>query len=361
METENRLTQWVKEKIEKEYREDIALLIAVAGHATNGDGHGECFDYYVPAGERGNELAQTFIIDGVGHDLYPRSWERMERTANLEEFPTLCLASSKILYARTPEDAERFLALKRKLSENLKNPGLMYQKALERVDMAMDIYRTLLFEEKFYKCRMAAGYIQSLLTQAAAFMNQTFADSGIFSEKQALLADEESRMYHCPGLKEVPEKFYVYSQQLLRADTMEEIRELIYLLIQSVRKFLQQRRPEETGEKKEINYAQLAGWYEEMSLTWRRIRCFCQENMAEEAFHDAVYLQTELVVAAEEFGFEEMDLLSAFDPDCLEKLSRQSGELEKAVRSVILEHGGKINEYRSLEDFLSRSEKKDAE
>ena len=46
MEAENRLTQWVKEKIEKEYREDIALLIGVTGHATNGDGHGECFDYY---------------------------------------------------------------------------------------------------------------------------------------------------------------------------------------------------------------------------------------------------------------------------------------------------------------------------
>ena len=39
MEAENRLPQWVKEKIEKEYREDIALLIGVTGHATNGDGH----------------------------------------------------------------------------------------------------------------------------------------------------------------------------------------------------------------------------------------------------------------------------------------------------------------------------------
>lgn len=250
MEAENRLTQWVKEKIEKEYREDIALLIGVTGHATNGDGHGECFDYYVPVNERGNELAQTFIIDGIGHDLYPRSWERTERTANLEEFPTLCLAASEILYARTREEEERFLSLKNRLFENLRNPGLMYQRALERVDMAMDIYRTLLFEEKLCKCRMAAGYIQSLLTQAVAFMNQTFADCGIFSEKQAEQDSAESRMYHCPELKEVPEKFYDYSKQLLRADTIEEIRELIYLLIQSARSFLQQRRPAEMKKRK---------------------------------------------------------------------------------------------------------------
>lgn len=136
-------------------------------------------------------------------------------------------------------------------------------------------------------------------------------------------------MYHCPELKEVPEKFYDYSKQLLRADTIEEIRELIYLLIQSARSFLQQRRPAEMKKEKKDGYEQLSGWYEEMSLTWRRIRYFCQQNMLEEAFHDCVYLQTELVVAAEEFGFEEMDLLGFFDPDCLEKVSRQSCELEK--------------------------------
>jgi len=36
-------------------------------------------------------LAQTFIIGGVGNDLYPRSWERMERTASLDDRATLCL------------------------------------------------------------------------------------------------------------------------------------------------------------------------------------------------------------------------------------------------------------------------------
>ena len=71
------LTQWVIEKIEADYKGDIALLIGIKGHSTDNDEHGECFDYFIPATERGCELAQTFIIDGVGHDLYPRSWERI--------------------------------------------------------------------------------------------------------------------------------------------------------------------------------------------------------------------------------------------------------------------------------------------
>ena len=67
--TKNKLTEWVINKIKSEYSDDVALLVAVEGSSVNGDGHGEPFDYFVPATERGNELAQTFIIGGVGNDL----------------------------------------------------------------------------------------------------------------------------------------------------------------------------------------------------------------------------------------------------------------------------------------------------
>ena len=62
-----RLTDWVIRKIKTEYPDDVALLVAVEGASINGDGHGEPFDYFVPATEHGNELAQTFIIGGVGN------------------------------------------------------------------------------------------------------------------------------------------------------------------------------------------------------------------------------------------------------------------------------------------------------
>ena len=37
----------------------------------------------------------------VGNDLYPRSWERTERTATLDDPATQCLGNAKILYARS--------------------------------------------------------------------------------------------------------------------------------------------------------------------------------------------------------------------------------------------------------------------
>ncbi len=101
------LTNWVIKKIEAEYKDDIALLIGIKGHSTGNDEHGECFDYFIPATEKGYELSQTFIIDGVGHDLYPRSWARMELSVELKEM-TVLLAGATILYAKSPEDVARF-------------------------------------------------------------------------------------------------------------------------------------------------------------------------------------------------------------------------------------------------------------
>ena len=117
----NRLTDWVIRKIENEYKDDVALLLAVHGHSTDDDQHGVCFDYFVPATERGCELAETFIIDGVGHDLYPRSWERLEDSVEMNDMP-IVLDGAEILYARSKEDEERFLDMKRRLKDNLNDP-----------------------------------------------------------------------------------------------------------------------------------------------------------------------------------------------------------------------------------------------
>ncbi len=351
MEHDNLLTKWVIGRIEKEYKDDIALLIAVKGHATHGDGHGEVFDYYVPCTERGNGLAQTFIIDGIGHDLYPRSWERLEKSAELDEM-TLVLAKAEILYARSKEDADRFLALQRKLEDNLANPVFVYGKALERLDSAKDLYRSLAFEEKTYRARSQAGFIQHYLSAAVAFMNHSFADSALFSERQAYNSSTESRIYHCPELESVPDSFFEYGRCLLTCGDVRQIREVTHGLIGTTEKFVLARKPAAVDAAREINYQNLADWYQELSLTWRRIRFFCRVNKVEEAYRDACYLQDELLVAAEEFCLEEFNILDSFDPDALIHLELRCDITEQAIRRIITENGAKINEYTSVAAFL---------
>lgn len=349
----NELTKWVIEKIEKEYRDDIALLIGIKGHSTNGDDHGECFDYFIPCTPRGEEFARSFIIEGVGHDLYARSWERIERSATLDEM-TIVLANATILYARRPEDAARFWAIREQLYQNLADPVFTYRKASERIRRAKTMYTDLCFEKKTYRIRNAAAEILSCLTEAVAFLNGTFADNPVFSEIQAYDGCPESRIYSCPDLTEVPDNFFTYARKLLYTSDGNECKELAQKLIETTLEFMDHRNPISRSDDMEpVDWTVFAGWYQEMSLTWNRIRYYCDNGMNEKAYVDATYLQGELLCIASEYGVTEYNLLDSYDPDCLELLRLRADRIESEIRDIIASHGVEIDEFDTLEVFLA--------
>lgn len=336
----SRLTQWVIDRIRAEYPNDVALLVAVSGHSVDGDGHGECFDYFVPATERGNELAQTFIIDGIGHDLYPRDWERMRRTADLDDWATLCLGDARILYARTPGDEARFEALRDRLHANLRDPAFTYQKALAWLDVAMDLYRTLMFEQRLCQARMAVGLIHDYLSMGVAYLN------GSYIQKLVGRVPELERM------RQLPDRFIGLYLSVMDANDVDELRRLAHEIIASARAFFAAHRPKTKAPAPNADYKNLAGWYEELSLTLRRIRYHCREQNADGAFMDGCHLQNELNVVCSEFGLPEMDLLGCFDPADLAAFSERTSRVEREIVSQIEAHGATIRRYDSLEAFL---------
>ncbi len=159
----------------------------------------------------------------------------------------------------------------------------------------------------------------------------------------------------------MPESFFEHAHLLLCADHAGEIKRIIYELIRSVKKFVLDRSPKTDTVKADgietaglsIQYQELADWYQELSLTWRRINFFCENNMVEEAYKDACYLQDELIVIAREFRMEELNLLDSFRPDCLTGLALRSRKLEEIIRGILSQHGIKIREYASMQDFLA--------
>lgn len=338
----NQLTQWAINKIKTEYPKDVALLISVEGASINDDGHGEPFDYFIPATERGNELAKTFIIGGVGSDLYPRSWERTERTASLDDLATPCLANAKILYARSNADEERFKTIRQKLFDNLNNSDFIYRKALENLDTAMNLYKTMLFEERLYRVRGLAGYVHYYLTISVACLNNTYR-----KEWHTGVIHEISQW------KELPDRFVEYYQNILTAHTAEELKSLAHLLIASTRNFISQHKPQNSEKTSAPDYNRLAEWYQELCTWWNRLYYFCSVNDADSAFRESCQLQSELDIVAEEFTLEEMDLLSCFDAQNLEPLAQRASEFEKLIISEIESRGINLRSYDTLEEFMA--------
>lgn len=336
------LTAWVIHKIKTEYADDVALLIAVEGGSVNGDGHGEPFDYFIPTTKRGYALSQTFIIGGVGNDLYPRSWERTERTATLDDPATQCLGNAKILYARSEKDRKRFESIRQKLFDNLRQPEFIYRKALENLDIAMDLYKTMVFEERLYRVRGLAGFIHSYLTTAVACLNNTYRKAvhhGVLGEVSTW--------------KALPENFLEYYEAILAAQTVGDLQDISRRLIGSARQFIAGHKPEQTGAAEMPDYQQLAEWYQELRTCWNRISFYCDTQNSDGAFSDACELQSELDIVGGEFMLGEMDLLGYFDKNDLAPLSRRASQLEKIIISAIESHGISLRHYDTLDDFLS--------
>ena len=342
--TQKELKNWAIHQIQTKYKDDVALLIAISGHSLENDCHGECFDYFIPANENGNKLAQTFIIDGVGHDLYPRSWKRIENMANFNDDFTFGLAEGKILYYRSEEDRNHFAAMQEKLKANLQDKDFMSKKALEKLDTAMEIYRTMMFEDMLYKVRMAAGFIARYLSVAVACINGTY-----FRQRLDLETVELARM------KEIPDNFIMYFEEIVKAKSIERLKSLSHELISTTRKFISSHKPTKIEKAKIPGYEELADWYEEGSLAWRRIYYHCDTQNYERAFPDSINLQHELNIIKEEFGLREMDLLGSFDSENLSAFKQRAQELEQYIVSEIESHGVILNKYDTLEQFLEKN------
>ena len=342
--TQKELTNWAITQIQEKFKDDVALLVAIKGHSLEDDCHGECFSYFVPANENGNKLAKTFIIDGVGHDLYPRSWKRIENMADFNDDYTFGLSDAIILYYRNEEDKNRFIEMQERLKVNLQNKEYMLKKALEKLDAAMEIYRTMVFEETHYKVRMAAGFIARYLSIAVACINGTY-----FRQRLDLETVELAKM------KEVPENFIAYFEAIVKAESTEELKKLSYDIISTARKFIAEHKQPKVKKSETPNYEDLAGWYEELSLTWRRIYYHCDTQNYNRAFPDAINLQNELNIIKEEFGLKEMDLLGKFNSVNLNALKQRAQEIEQYIISEIENHGVTLNKYDTLEQFLSEN------
>lgn len=328
------VTKWVLDTVQEKYADDIALVIS---HATlNIDDQENVISYFVPVTDKGRQFAQTFILDGRGYDIWGIEWERLERFASLEEYNITVLADRKILYARTPEDAARFEALRQKQAENLADHTLARKCALEAYARAKGLYAELLFSEGS-DIRLCSGYVLDFLARAVAFANHRY-----FHKSQIDQLEELKTMEH------VPAHFAEMYLEVIRTSDDERRRTLCHDLIAAVGRFLT---PEVThGSEK--NFQDLADWYAELSYTWLRIRHYAQQNDFIKVHMWGILLQNELNEVCEDFGLAKMELMCEYDLTDLSRFVTRANELEVKMRQIITDHGGIIREYETPEEFL---------
>lgn len=336
MNTEKFVTDWVLDTVKEKYADDIALVV---GHNTLRISDAQqVMSYFVPITDKGRKFAQTFILEGKGFDIWGIEWARLEQFAALNEYNITCLADGEVLYARTPEDRERFESLKMRQKLNLADPVLQRAHALEAFAQAKQIYFEMLFANGS-DVKVGAAYVMDYLARAICF-----SKGGFFRKAQTEQLTELRQM------GELPEDFEELYNAIICQKEEKRQKEQCYELIGIVESFLER---SQEPVPQEYNFQDLADWYGELSYTWLRIRHYCQEGDITKVYMWGSMLQEELNHVCEDFGLAKMELMVHFDSERLNEFAEHANRLEEQMREKIIAGGGKIREYHSPEEFLN--------
>ncbi|MBP3918016.1 MAG: hypothetical protein J6I50_02450 [Clostridia bacterium] len=348
-EINDKLVQWIVHKVSTEYADDVSLVL-IYGSYVNGTANSksdvDC--YFIPKSERGYELAVDFMIEGVGYDIFPISWERVERIADLFENMSPLVGDVTIIYSNSADDINRFQTMQARLKRNLSNDPYVKEIAARRCEEAGRFCSMLNQNHSVSEVRKIAGLMIMTLADAVAVYNHDYYHFGLkkqFEDLQTKFPD-------------VPRKIADGYQNVVKAADIGDVITYAMKLFDDVCAYLNVTVPLQavTEHKSQIANKVDASWlaslYEEISSTFNKIYVCCETGNDIVAFLSAVCLQRELD-DARAAGCPSYELLNSFSYKELRQLSETTRCVERDFVQLILDHGGYIKQYDSFEQFES--------
>ncbi|MCL2123720.1 MAG: hypothetical protein FWH34_06475 [Desulfovibrionaceae bacterium] len=341
MKTDNRLVEWAVNEAQTRYRNEVSLLLEHNSYCLERDRSVRYVNTIISDARPYIGLARTFIINGIGYDFNQVSWESFERDAQGRGTYPCVLADADILYSKNEAERQRFLYLRAKFFAHLADPVYMYERGLEFLNNAMDIYKTMMFEDALDKARIAASGIVHHLAIAVACYNQTYNK-------------DYRRLEDLRAMRHVPEGFEALCGQILAAKTTGELQTLCHDLIAVTRDFFKVNdKRAHKAEAPDVQY--LADWYQECSYYFRRIYHFCAQDDAWQAFSQGCGLQTDLDDIAQDFRLRGLDISAYFDADNLPAYAEKVKQAEDNIVTAIDSGGVKLDAYADVDEFLAKN------
>ncbi|WP_238917488.1 hypothetical protein [Clostridium sp. YIM B02555] len=339
------IIEWAIKKIETDFKDDVSLLLFYGSYENGTDNPLSDVDFYfIPKTERAYKLTKTFIVEGVGFDLFPMSWERIEGIAEVNEVLLPCIANVKILYCNSDADKTRFKELQNKLKKNLSNKVFMLDKASKKMGRVEDLYKTMIFEDNMCELRTIAGHIILSLADIVAYSNQTYFSRGVKKQIEDL-----------KNMEVTPKDFILLYESVIKADLEFQLKKYCYKIIKNTQEFLDSKTEKANKEENKANYEALAELYQEIISTWNKIYICCDSGDINLAYISGTSLQRTLNEAARENGLNKFDLMSYYDSRHLNQFKERAMEIQKTFVKTIEENGVVIESYDKIEEFIERN------
>lgn len=296
LEHQKKILNAVQEAIRERYTDDIALML-IYGSAVNGtaDERSDLDIFYIPKTEKGYRLAKTFILDGIGYDIWCGSWDTLHNMMSWKDMRVSILADSVLVHAASDEDRKKYETMRENARHRTECPLTAhdYHPALEFVQKAKNYYGELCLGNF-----AAVGGILMELVNAVCFVNRRYLKYGAKKIPDEIAA-----------LPSLPEHF---AENYTRAFCEPENALIICRnIIHATEDFVRAQFVQFTGKGRLA--AHCAGLYEEISSHWNKIRRCCESNDPDGAFIAACALQHDLNFAEITLG-QSFDLISGWNP-----------------------------------------------
>lgn len=348
--------------IQTKYAQDIAI-VAYYGSYARGDHHekSDLDFFFIPDNNKNIRPSITFIIDDIGYDFWPISWERATRMASLEDNKTSVIADAKILYHRSQEDLKRFQTLQQKPAELSTPEHKKYATKQAMVlfkDAYMHLYNMGLPNPQIDSLKIEADKLITTIMDVLALLNQTYFSKSWISNTQEIAQ-----------LKIKPQNLLEHIHNIIHANTIDQIILHSKTLVFEMRQLIlnQQNAIQEPESISET----FTGFYEEFKSYFNKIIVACDNNNFDQAWGLALGLQNTLAIVLthtetnntfNDFNtYGELksifqkhklpELTTNLHPDQLPKLRTTVIALDHAFQNLLQSKSISFNIFQDTQDF----------
>lgn len=285
MDDKHRIITILKDKVQRDYKDDIAIFAVYGSYARGTNDEKSDIDFfYIPKTDHAYAFTHQFIIDGIGYDLFPISWERIAGIAAFKEPLVSIISDSKVMYAATDEDLNRYEAFRTSIlkTHTPEAEPFMMNKSFDYLTESFTYLHNMKREaETLLDLRIESSKIVSKIALAVAFANQTFYKGGLGNNVK------ESFEF-----KSLPKEYKGLIDIIISAEDGPQLIEASEKLVTNTRQFLlEQIRSKPERESPETFFA---GFYEELKSVFNKMLRACDQQDEYTAFMTAAYLLEEV-------------------------------------------------------------------
>jgi hypothetical protein len=343
LERNSRIIQAIIKKAENICPGAIAL-IGVAGSFHTGDIYEKSdLDLCIVINDdSARQVASCFILGDVAFDIYCTPWSKLEEMSEYNNPYITKLLELDIVYCNDDKYMQKYIDLRSKVTGKLNQVYSIEdnEKAEKFVDEAFKGYANIMLSSEFGECRYAAADLLFYIEFAIYMFNRSYIKRGV-----KRIPEDISKLKHLPmGFDELYWK-------IIRAESVEEMKNSSTRLMRAVKEFAKQMK-DKVVSKKEISEADIKGTYEEIYSNWRN-------KMYHAVDRDDAYLSLMTAASCQgfydemygEYNIDRIDLMNNITKNSLTLSAKAFDDAMEEYKKNYKKVNAEVKYYKDLDEF----------